>query len=76
MTNKHHKIATLFRAARKTLGGLLVLAIALSLGLVAIGCFVAQPLGGSNHPSTEKVEPERLKVHVVMLSQTCLPRDW
>ena len=76
MTNKHHKIATLLRVAKKTLGGLLVLAIALALGLLAIGCFVAQPLVGSNHPSTEKVEPERLKAHVVMLSQTFLPRDW
>ena len=76
MTNKHHKIATLLRAARKTLGGLLVLAIALSLGLLAIGCFVAQSLVGSKHASAEKVEAERLKTHVVTPTQTFLPRDW
>ena len=76
MLNKYLKMATLLRAARNALGGLLVLAITLALGLVAIGCFVAQPLVGSNHASTEKVEPERLKAHVVTLSQTFLPRDW
>jgi hypothetical protein len=42
----------------------------------AIGWLIAQPTCRKNRASTVAVEPERLKAHVVTLSQALYPRDW
>lgn len=45
--------------------------------LLVAGCyFVAQPSTRSNEPSEKKSDPERLRRHVVALSETFHPRDW
>ena len=51
------------------------IALLLGLGLVA-GCYlVAQPTVRSNRPSTRTADADRLREHVVALSQTYHPRD-
>jgi hypothetical protein len=51
----------------------------LFLALVAVfwvGCLITQPTFRSNRQSEKSVEPERLREHVVMMSETFHPRDW
>ena len=42
----------------------------------AAGCMVAQPTFRQNRPSAATVDAERLRSHVVALSDTFCPRDW
>jgi Peptidase family M28 len=51
------------------------------LGLITAGAIlivvaISQPTFRANTLSVESVSPEKLKAHVVMLSQTFHPRDW
>ena len=45
-------------------------------GVVLIACTLSQPSFRGNGKSAETVDAEKLKAHVVMLSQTFHPRDW
>ena len=47
-----------------------------AIGVVFIACTLSQPSLRSNGKSAETVDAEKLKAHVVMLSQTFHPRDW
>jgi hypothetical protein len=47
-----------------------------AIGVVFIACTLSQPSFRKNHASGETVDAEKLKAHVVMLSQTFHPRDW
>ena len=40
------------------------------------GCLMAQPTFRKNRPSAARVDSERLRSHVVALSDTFCPRDW
>jgi Zn-dependent M28 family amino/carboxypeptidase len=52
--------------------------ILVMLGLVFVtGCYlIAQPGMRSNDPSSKTTDPDRLRGHVTMLSETFHPRDW
>jgi len=47
-----------------------------AIGVVLIACTLSQPSFRKNHASSETVDAEKLKAHVVMLSETFHPRDW
>ena len=40
------------------------------------GCLISQPSFRSNRLSSASVAPDRLRSHVIMLSETFYPRDW
>ena len=46
------------------------------IGVVFIACTLSQPSFRGNGISSETVDAEKLKAHVVMLSETFHPRDW
>lgn len=50
--------------------------IAVALVVTVAGCLVSQPSFRRNRPSSASVAPDRLRAHVVMLSETLHPRDW
>lgn len=56
------------------LAGYILLTVAVA-GIV-VRCMIAQPTLRRNQPSTVSVSTEQLRAHVVMLSETCHPRDW
>lgn len=47
-----------------------------AIAAASAGYFMAQPTARRNRGSAVKVDPGRLRAHVVMLSQTLHPRDW
>ncbi len=47
-----------------------------AMGVVFIACTLSQPSFRKNQASPETVDAEKLKAHVVMLSETFHPRDW
>ena len=47
-----------------------------AIGVVFIACTLSQPSFRGNGISSETVDAEKLKAHVVMLSETIHPRDW
>lgn len=47
-----------------------------AMGVVVMACMLSQPTLRKNRPSSEMVSAEKLRAHVVMLSQTFHPRDW
>lgn len=48
----------------------------IALGVVLLNVAISQPTFRTNSLSCESVSAEKLKAHVVMLSQTFHPRDW
>jgi Zn-dependent M28 family amino/carboxypeptidase len=44
--------------------------------VVLAGCLVAQPTFRRNRASALRVDGDRLRAHVAMLSERCHPRDW
>ncbi|HMP77741.1 MAG TPA: M28 family peptidase [Kiritimatiellia bacterium] len=50
--------------------------LAVLLVVTVAGCLMAQPTFRRNEPSVVSVDAERLRAHVVMLSETFHPRDW
>lgn len=47
-----------------------------ALALLGVWLTVSQPSCSTSRPSAAHVAPDRLREHVVFLSETCHPRDW
>ena len=55
---------------------LIVLVSVALVSLIGFGVLLTQPmLSVDQRPATAAVDPERLRDHVRMLSETCFPRD-
>lgn len=61
---------------KKIIRSLLRITVLVALLAWVGACTISQPSFRSNRRSGETVDSEKLKAHVVMLSQTFHPRDW